>query len=177
MSIIDIIILVPAVIGAISGFRKGFVMEIISLIALILAVIGGFHFLHWGISFLTENFQLSGKFLPFLAFLLIFVGIVLIVNLVGKMVKKIIHMAFLGSVDRVAGSLFGILKFVFFFSLIVWAFQVFGLELPQHLQDDSMFYSYIVSVAPFTVDLFGFIIPASTDLLDDISNLLNFTTA
>ena len=151
-------------------------MEIISLIALILAVIGGFHFLHWGISFLSENFQLSGKFLPFLAFLLIFVGIVLFVNLVGKMVKKIIHMAFLGSVDRVAGSLFGILKFVFFFSLIVWAFQVFGLELPQHLQDDSIFYEYVVSVAPFTVDVFGFIIPASTDLLDDISNLLSFTT-
>ena len=62
MNFIDIIILIPLAIGALGGFRKGFILEIVSLLALILAVIGGFQFLHWGISVLTENFQLSGKF-------------------------------------------------------------------------------------------------------------------
>jgi len=176
LSLIDIIILVPLALGAIGGFRKGFILEVVSLLALILAVIGGFHFLHWGISVLTENFQLSGKFLPFLAFLLIFIGIVLFVNMIGRGLRKIVQMAFLGGVDKIAGALLGALKFIFFFSIIIWAFQVFGVELPQHLQDDSFLYSYIVAVAPVTVDLFSFIIPATSDLLDDISELLNFSS-
>lgn len=176
MSIIDIIIVVPLAIGAISGFRKGFVLEIASLLALILAVIGGFHFLHWGISFLKENFDLTGKFLPFLSFLLIFVGIVLLVNAVGQVLKKVLHLAFLGGLDKTAGAILGGLKFVFFLSLIIWAFQVFGLELPKHLQEQSFLYHYIVGLAPATVDMFGFVIPATSDLLDKISELINFAT-
>ena len=162
--------------GAIGGFKKGFILEIITLLALILAVIGGFHFLHWGMSVLTDNFQLSGKFLPFLAFLLIFVGIVAIVNAIGQVLKKVIHMAFLGGVDRIAGALLGAVKFVLFFSVLIWVFQIFGVELPQHLQDDSFLYTYVVAIAPATIDLFGFIIPASSELMDDISDLMNFST-
>jgi membrane protein required for colicin V production len=161
--------------GAIGGFKKGFILEIITLLALILAVIGGFHFLHWGMSVLTDNFQLSGKFLPFLAFLLIFVGIVAIVNAIGQVLKKVVHMAFLGGVDRIAGALLGAVKFVFFFSVLIWAFQIFGVELPQHLQDDSFFYTYVVALAPATVEIFGFIIPATADLMDKIADLMNFS--
>ena len=158
------------------GFKKGFILEIITLLALILAVIGGFHFLHWGMSMLTDNFQLSGRFLPFLAFILIFVGIIAIVNAIGQALKKIIPMAFLGGIDRIAGSVLGAIKFVFLFSILIWVFQIFGVEMPQHLQDDSFLYSYVVALAPATVEIFSFIIPASSDLMDDISDLMNFST-
>ena len=162
--------------GAMGGFKKGFILEIITLVALILAVIGGFHFLHWGMSVLTDNFQISGKFLPFLAFLLIFVGIIVMVNAIGQVLKKVIHMVFLGGVDRIAGAVLGAIKFIFLFSVLIWVFQVFGIELPQHLQDGSFLYVYVVAIAPATVDLFGFIIPASSDLMDKISELMNFST-
>ena len=83
-------------------------------------------------------------------------------------------MAFLGGVDKIAGAVLGGLKWIFFLSIIVWSFQVFGLEVPQHLQEKSLFFSFVVSIAPITVDLFGYIIPASSDLLDKISDLINF---
>ena len=176
MNFIDLIILIPLALGAMGGFKKGFILEIITLLALILAVIGGFHFLHWGMSVLTDNFQLSGRFLPFLAFILIFAGIVAIMNAIGQALKKIIHMAFLGGIDRIAGAVLGAIKFVFLFSILIWVFQVFGVELPEHLQDDSFLYTYVVALAPATVELFSFIIPASSDLMDDLSDLMNFST-
>ena len=176
MNFIDLIILIPLALGAMGGFKKGFILEIITLLSLILAVIGGFHFLHWGMSVLTDNFQLSGRFLPFLAFILIFAGIVAIMNAIGQALKKIIHMAFLGGVDRIAGAVLGAIKFVFLFSILIWVFQVFGVELPEHLQDDSFLYTYVVALAPATVELFSFIIPASSDLMDDLSDLMNFST-
>lgn len=176
MNIIDIILLVPLIIGAVTGFRKGFIMEVVSLLALILAIIGAFHFLHWGMQILTENFQISGKFLPFLAFILIFVGIVIIVNTLGKMLKKIVDMVLLGGVDKIAGGLLGALKYVFLFSVLIWIFQVFGFELPEHMRTDSYLYPYVVGLAPATIELFGLVIPASSDLLDKIADLLNFST-
>ena len=176
MSFIDLIIVVPLALGAIGGFRKGFILEVITLLALILAVIGAFHFLHWGMSVLTENFQLSGRFLPFLAFVLIFVGIIAIVNMIGQAFKKIIQMAFLGGIDKIAGAVLGALKLVFLFSILIWVFQVFGIEIPQHLQDDSLLYTYVVALAPVTVELFSFIIPATSNLMDNISDLMNFST-
>lgn len=175
MNLIDLIILIPIAIGAFAGFRKGFILEIVTLLALIIAVIGGFHFLHWGIEVLVDNFQLSGRFLPFLSFFLIFAGIVAFVVFIGKVIKKVVHMAFLGIVDRIAGAVFGALKLVFFFSILIWAFQAFGVEIPTHLQEDSFFYPILVSVAPVIVDLFGYIIPASSELLDEISSLLGFS--
>ena len=84
-------------------------------------------------------------------------------------------MAFLGGIDRIAGAVLGAVKFVFLFSILIWAFQVFGIELPQHLQEDSFLYTYVVALAPATVDLFGFIIPASADLMDKIADLMNFS--
>ena len=57
---------------------------------------------------------------------------------------------------------------------MIWAFQVFGVETPEHLREKSMLYGYVVSVAPAFVDMFGYIIPATSDLLDKISELINF---
>jgi hypothetical protein len=70
--------------------------------------------------------------------------------------------------------LLGALKWVFFLSLVIWAFQVFGVMVPEHLREKSLLYGYVVGVAPALVDLFGYIIPATSDLLDKISELINF---
>jgi membrane protein required for colicin V production len=104
------------------------------------------------------------------------VAIIAIVNAIGQALKKIIHMAFLGGIDKMAGAVIGALKFVFLFSILIWIFQVFGIEIPQHLQDDSFFYTYVVALAPATVELFSFIIPATSDLMDKIAELMNFSS-
>ena len=172
MNLIDIVILSVAAIGAINGFRKGLIMEVVSLLALFLAVIGGFQFLHWGIAFLSEHFELSGKFVPLLAFLMIFVVIVLAVHAVGKLVHKLVHMVLLGTINRLAGATLGVLKFVFFLSLVVWAFEVFGVALPDKVQQGSYFYPYLVALGPTVVDLLGYILPFATDVMEKIAALL-----
>ena len=44
MNYLDIIIIIPLIWGAYKGFRKGFIIEIASLIALILGIWGGINF-------------------------------------------------------------------------------------------------------------------------------------
>ena len=107
MNTVDIVLLIILLIGAIQGFRKGFVMEIVSILALILAIFVGFKLLYEGISFLRDQFHLSGNFLPYLSFILLFIGTILLVNIIGKAVKKLLDLTLLGGVDNIAGGILG----------------------------------------------------------------------
>ena len=110
MSILDIVLLIILALGAFSGFRKGFVMEIVSILAFILAIIGSFKLLQEGMTFMQEQFDVSGKLLPYLTFIIIFILIILVVNLLGKALKKILDMTLLGSFDNLAGAVIGLFK-------------------------------------------------------------------
>ena len=120
MNLIDVVLVIPLVLGAFAGFKRGLVLEIVSFLALFLGIIGGFHFLHWGINLLHEQFQIAGKIVPFLAFLMIFTGIIVLVSIVGKALKKVVHMTPLGGVDTLVGAVIGAFKWAFMLSVFVW---------------------------------------------------------
>lgn len=172
MNIIDIILVVFLILGAFGGFRRGFVLEIASFVALFLGILGGLHFLHWGIGFLNEQFNISGKVVPILSFVMIFVGIIILVNLLGKALKKVIHMTPLGGVDTIGGALVGAFKWAFFISVIIWIIGLFGLDVPRHLTDNSRLFSYISGVAPGTMALLSNIVPMTGNLFDELAEMM-----
>lgn len=176
MNILDLLLLIPIISGAVSGFRKGFIIGVISLLALILGVMGGFYFLNWGVSLLVNEFGLSGRFIPILAFLMIFVGIILIVNFIGTVLKKIVHMILLGGLDKMAGALVGAFMWAFLVSALIWVASVFRMQFPSDWQEGSLLYAYVKPVAPAVVGLFDGVVPAASDLLDGLRDLIDSAT-
>ena len=173
MNIIDIVLAIFLILGAFAGFKRGFVLEIVSFFALFLGIIGGLHFLHWGISFLNEQFNITGKIVPILSFLMIFVGIIVLVSFLGKALKKVIHMTPLGGVDTIAGALVGAFKWAFMLSVIIWIGGLFSLSAPRHLTEESTLYSYVSGVAPGTVAFLSGILPTTSGLFDEIADMLS----
>ena len=172
MSTIDIIILIPLIFGAYRGFRKGFLMELATILAFVLAIIGGFKLLHWGMDLLDQHFDINGNLLPYIAFVLIFIGIVLFVNLIGKMLKKVLDMTLLGSVDAFAGALVGLLKWTFGISVILWITTNVGLLIPTEHINDSLLYPYIVNIAPTVIEYVSILWPFAEDLFHPIKELV-----
>ena len=173
MKIVDILLILPIILGAFSGFKKGFVLEIASFLALFLAILGGLEFLHWGIGIINEQFNLAGKFVPILAFLMIFASIVVLINLLGQALRKVVHMTPLGSVDTVVGGLIGGLKWAFILSLVIWVVDILSIPIPRHLTEDSGVYSFVASIAPAGFDLISGIIPITADLFDELADMLS----
>ena len=95
MAMMDLVFGAILVFGIYRGYTKGIIMEVFSILALVLAVIGAFKLLDWAIIGLTEGFGKPHPFIPFLAFVLLFVGIVLGVNIIGKATKKVVRMTIL----------------------------------------------------------------------------------
>lgn len=164
MSTLDIIIIAILGIAAFSGFRTGFVMEIVSIAALVLGIIGGFVLLHEGIDFLQFQFDLTGELIPYLAFLLIFLSIIILVNLLGRVTKKALDLTLLGSIDNVAGALVSVFKWSFGLSVLIWIFEYFDLNPLQRFTAESSLYPIIADVAPSIMDLISVLLPFTEDL-------------
>ena len=148
MNIVDIALICLILIGAISGYRQGFLMELFSFAAIILGVIGGFKLMGYAIILLDSQFDLNESVLPYIAFAVVFIAILIGVNLLGKLIRLSISKTFLGQVDQAAGAGLGLLKAIFLLSVSLWILDVLDLDLPEKWTSDSWLLPRIESVAP-----------------------------
>ena len=106
MSKVDIVLALLVVLGAWSGYKEGFLMELISAAAIMLGVLGGFKLMGEGMIFLEEKFNADRSTLPYLSFAVIFIIIVVLVRLLGKLVKNSIDKKVLNNQNFVNRILF-----------------------------------------------------------------------
>ena len=67
MNLLDIVLAVILLFAAYKGFQRGFLLEVIAVAAFVLAVLGGFKLLHWGMELLGQYFNLHGEILPYVS--------------------------------------------------------------------------------------------------------------
>jgi membrane protein required for colicin V production len=173
LKVLDIILVILLLIGAFQGYRKGLLLEIFGLIALVLAVIGGLKLMHWGIEFMQERFDISSNLLPIIAFIVIFIAIILLVSLIGRLLKNVVHLTLLGSVDKLAGSILGILKWAFGLSILLWFFSSIGYSFPEEMSFNTYVYPEIYAFAPTVIGYFSSIFPFAGEILKIIAGYFN----
>ena len=118
MNYVDIILAAPLLWGAFKGFKKGLIIELISLIALAVGIWGAVHFSDFAVQLLAEN--IDQKYLPLTAFLLTFISIVVLVYFVGKLLEKVVNIVQLKFINKVLGACFGLLKFWLIISVVLF---------------------------------------------------------
>lgn len=148
---LDLIIIVFLAMGAYSGYKQGLFISILSIVAFIIAIVLAFHFMDWGTALLAERVDQLTFFLPFVAFLMIFLGVILIIRGLAYLVKKTMDFTILGSVDNVAGGILGIFKTALILSLLLWVANSFEFFVPKEWVKDSKTYSLIEPIAPFII--------------------------
>lgn len=148
MNKLDIFFLIAVLIGAYSGYKNGFLMGLISLVAIILGILGGFKLMSLGMELLHRHFNADQSVLPYLSFILIFVLIVVAVHLIGRMIKASIDKTFLGRLDAAMGSLLGIVKTIFLISVVLWILDSLKIGPGPEWTDDSRLFPFVATFAP-----------------------------
>ncbi len=164
MSKIDIVILVVLAVGAFLGYRRGFLMELFFLFALVLGVLIGFKLMGAGVEYLHKEFNADTTILAYLSFLIIFILVVILVTFLGKQIKNSMDKTFLGRVDAVAGAILGALKYMFCVSVIIWLISSFHYSLPAHWTKDSWLYPATAGFAPRVAGLFSGFLPVFKEI-------------
>lgn len=151
VSVLDIILTIPLLWAAFQGFRRGFIIEIATLLALFLGILGAIHFSHLLADFLHESFGWESRYLPTIAFGLTFIGILFFVILVGKLVTKAVKMVALGIPNRIAGAVFSLAKYVLILSALIFLFEALNAKfdwISNQQKKDSVLYPPLEKVLP-----------------------------
>ena len=165
MSKTDIILLLLLLFGAWSGYRKGFLMALFSLAAVILGILGGFKLMDVGISFLKKELDISSTILPYISFLGIFLVILIVVKIIGNVLHSMIDDTFLGKADKFMGAALGIARYIFILSVLLWICTALSVTLPDKWTKESVFMPYIVKMAPLISSQFSKIMPIFKELI------------
>ncbi len=131
MNYIDLILGIVLIIGAIQGFRKGFIVELASLAALVLGIWGAIKFSDWTADFITDTTNFHSEHLNVVAFVVTFVVIVIVVHILGKVIDNAIKVVAMGFLNRLAGIIFGVLKTAVILSILLLLFD--GIDENVHL--------------------------------------------
>ncbi|MCX6284902.1 MAG: CvpA family protein [Bacteroidetes bacterium] len=129
MNFFDVLILGFLALFVINGFRKGFIISLASLAALILGIYLAVHFSNFIQAILQDNFHPSKTWLPILSFSLTFLVVVILVLMVAKVMEKIVDLVGMGIFNKLAGALLGLIKGVILASIIL--FILFAVDKKQ----------------------------------------------
>ena len=159
MNYFDIIIAAILLYSAYKGFSKGIVIQAASLIALVLGIYGAIKFSDVTAEFLVSEFGLTTEYLSLISFAITFVGIVIIVHLIAKIISKFMRAVALGFIDRISGLVFGVLKMTFIISIILVILNNFNKKfsfLPEEKLEGSVLYKPLSNFAPYLFPYLNF---------------------
>lgn len=173
MATLDIIIFIIIGVGAFSGYRQGLFIGIVSIVAFFVAIVLAFHLMDWGAEVLAARVDNLTFMLPFIAFLIIFLIVIISIRSLAFLVKKTLDLTILGSLDSVAGSVLGVLKTGFILSLLLWVANSFEFSVSEDWIAESKTYAIIQPIAPFTITFVDAYTPIINQSVTTIQELVN----
>lgn len=158
MNYIDIIILIILAIAAIKGFSDGFVKEVAALAALILGIWAAIKFSDFTAAKLYDYFDMTGRYVGIIAFLVTFLAVVIGVHFIGMLIDTLVKAIALGFLNRLLGLVFGVLKSALILSILFVIINTIDEHrpfLPRDKINGSMLYLPISDIAPAIFPLIG----------------------
>lgn len=154
MNFIDILILVPLGYAAWRGFKKGLIIEVFTLLALLVGIYAGIHFSDWTAARIAEYFDIEPNYLPVVAFTVTFLAIGAMVFFAGKMLEQMVKAVNLSPVNKILGVFFGMLKMIYTLSVILILVETYderGDFLPEDIKNNSLLYRPVKLTASATI--------------------------
>ncbi len=128
MNWVDIIIVIILAVGLGKGLANGFVRGIFGIAALVLGIVIAAANYEEVVNTLFSRLQIGADARAILGFLLVFVVVLILVSVVGRIIAKALKLVSLGWMDRLAGSVLGLLMASLFTGVVLLLVAMAGLQ-------------------------------------------------
>lgn len=158
MNFLDYTLLVIVTIFAILGYRKGIIVSLVTIAALILGIYAAVNFSNYLDATLMEHLKPSRKWLPFLSFTITFLLVLVGMLLIGKVMEKLIDVVGLGFANRLFGAVLGVVKGIILASILFFIAVTVdhkGKWLTSEHKNQSFFYNQLSQVFPVMIGWMG----------------------
>ncbi len=130
MSNIDYILLTPLVFGLGYGLIKGLVRELMSLITIVAGVIAAKFFSEPVKQVLEQSFSIPDMWAGWIAYLVMFLAVVALCSTLKALITKLVSSLDLGWLNRLAGGVFGMLKWALIVSVCLNLLLIVEQKIP-----------------------------------------------
>ena len=172
MNYLDIIIAIILFVFGFKGLRKGLIIEVVTLLAFGVGIYGAMHFSDFTAARLQDVMEINPNYLNTIAFVLTFIILVVLVNIIGRLVSKAIKSLNLGFFDKLGGFLFGVLKGVLLCSTFVLVFnnlQWTGI-IKEEVRQKSYLYPYLEKTVPYIYKGFDLVKGYAQEVMPEASD-------
>lgn len=151
MNYLDIVITAVLFVFGLKGFRKGLIIEVVTLLAFGIGIYGAMHFSDFTAAHLQQVMEIDPIHLNTTAFVLTFIILVVLVSIVGRMLTDVVKAIHLNILNQIGGTVFGVAKGVLLFSLMMMVMSNFGLLdfLKPEVKKGSLMYPYVEKTVPY----------------------------
>ena len=118
--IIDIIFLILLAIAVIKGISRGFIVAVFSFLAIIIGVAAAMKLSYIVANWLQHSFNTGKQWLPFLSFLIVLIGVIILVRFVANAIQRAINFAMLGWLNKIGGILLYSLLYISVYSICLF---------------------------------------------------------
>lgn len=108
MNIFDWVLVAVFVVGALLGLKWGLVQSVLNFIAVYVAMLVGAQFSDGLVARVTDDVQ-NESVATTIGYVVIFLGVFIIAQIVGKIIRAMLTIIFLGWVDKLGGVVVGVL--------------------------------------------------------------------
>ena len=155
LPIADIVILVILIWGMWTGLKKGLIVSVASLIALIAGVYAAVYCSDAVGIWIANQVNWPSETVAITAFAVSFIGVMFGVHLIAKALDKAIDAASLGAVNKVGGAVFGAAKNALVISFILYFLNACGAGLMTEniASDNHKILPIVESIAPTVIPM------------------------
>jgi membrane protein required for colicin V production len=170
--LIDLIFVVLIVLAAIRGYRRGLIVGVFSFIAIIIGLAAAMKLSTVVAGYIGKAVNVSDRWLPLISFAAVFLGIVLLIMLGANAIQKAVEVGSLGWVNRIGGILLYAAIYTMVLSVILFYALIARIIQPATIAE-SITYPFIQPWGPRAIDAFGWLIPAFSDMFQDLQNFFD----
>ena len=153
--------------AVLKGYSRGLIVAIFSLLAIIIGLAAAMKFSVMVTGWLAANTHIGTQWLPFIAFIAIFILIVIIVRSVANLIEAAIDMALLSWINKLAGIILYVLLYSMVYSIVLFYGTQMGI-ISQTTIGASTIYGFIEPWGPTVINLLGSIIPVFKDMFQQL---------
>lgn len=170
--LIDFTFAALLILAIIKGYQKGLILAVFSIIAFIVGLAAALKLSTIVAAWLKDSISVSAKWMPFIAFALVFLIVVLLVKLGAKLVEKTFQAVLLGWVNRIGGIFLYAALYLIILSIFIFYAEKLQLLQPATIQS-SVTYKFIQPWGPKLMDNIGSLVPFFKDMFTQLGDFFN----
>jgi membrane protein required for colicin V production len=169
---IDLLFLIVLFLAIVQGWRKGFVLALFSVLCCVLALAAAVKLSAVVAARLQPGLSISSRWLPVIAFILVFVAAALLVRWIARLIEAGLNLLLLSWLNRLGGILLFILLYMAVYSVILFYGTHMQIISPEAVKA-SHSYPWIAPWGPGVVRFVEKLIPAGREMFAELETFFD----